>query len=155
MWTFAILASTLEETHKNIMDSYLKDSISNGNKIEQALIRRWWHEKHNAKGTIVWEYYLEGRYQDAIWFPNSTESGKEYSGRNAPQLHPLKDQEVILCEAKITLSPELIGQALVYKQFAIHADAIVKECAIFSETANDSMINAAKELGLSPVVDKL
>ena len=135
------------------MKTYLKDSISNGNKIEQALIRKWWHEKHNAKGAIVWEYYLEGRYQDAIWFPNAPQSRIEENGKNAPQCHPLKDQEVILCEAKTTLSPELIGQALVYKQFAIHAGAIVKECVIFSETANDSMINVARELGLSPVVD--
>ena len=137
------------------MDSYLKDSISNGNNIEQALIRRWWHENYNAKGTIVWEYYLEGRYQDAIWFPDTPQSGIEENGKNAPQRHPLKEQEVVLCEAKITLSPELIGQALVYKQFAIHAGAIIKDCVIFSETANDSMINAAKELGLSPVASAL
>ena len=137
------------------METYLKDSISNGNKIEQALIRKWWHEKHNAKGTIVWEYYLEGRYQDAIWLPHTIQSGIEENGQEAPKRHPLKDQEVILCEAKLTLTPELIGQALVYKQFALHAGAIVKECVIFSETANDSMIKAARELGLSPVVDTL
>ena len=137
------------------MKIYLKESISNGNNIEQALIRKWWHEKHNAKGTIVWEYYLEGRYQDAIWFPNTPQSGIEESGKEAPKRYPLKDQEVILCEAKLTLTPELIGQALVYKQFVLHAGAIVKECVIFSETANDSMINVARELGLLPVVDKI
>ena len=35
-----------------------------------------------------------------------------------------------LCEAKLDLTPELIGQALVYKQFTIHAGAIIKECVV-------------------------
>ena len=136
------------------MNSHLKDSISNGNKYEQALIRKWWHEEHQAKGLIVWEYYMEGRYQDAIFFPNATESGIESDGKNAPRRYPLKDQEVLLCEAKMELTPELIGQALVYRQFAVHAGANIEGCLIFSETASESMLTAAIELGLQPVVSR-
>ena len=134
------------------METYLKDSISNGNKYEQALIREWWHKEHNAKGLIVWEYYMEGRYQDAIWFPNAEGSGNEAEGKKTSQLYPLKDQEVVLCEAKLDLTPELIGQALVYKQFAQHSGAIIKSCVIFSETAKEQMVCVAKELNLIPVV---
>ena len=94
-------------------------------------------------------------YQDAILFPNSSGFGIEKDGKSAPQLHPLKNQEVILCEAKLDLTPELIGQALVYKQFAGHSGAIIKECVIFSETAKEQMINVAKELSLIPVVSSL
>ena len=136
------------------MNHYLKDSISNGNKYEQALIRKWWHEEHNAEGILVWEYYLEGRYQDAIWFPKAIGSGIEQCGKNAPKLHPLNNQEVVLCEAKLDLSPELIGQALVYRQFAQHSGAIIKNCVIFSETAKEQMVKVAKELNLIPVVGK-
>ena len=44
----------METTQPN----YLRESISNGNAREQALIRRWWHEQHKAQGCIVWEYQL-------------------------------------------------------------------------------------------------
>ena len=115
------------------MNDYLRDPISNGNKYEQALIRRWWYEEHQAQGLMVWEYHMEGRYQDAIFFPNATESGIESNGKDAPQRYPLKDQEVLLCEAKMNLTPELIGQALVYRQFASHAGAIIRKCLVFSE----------------------
>lgn len=139
----------------NNMDSYLKESISNGNKFEQALIRKWWHEEHDAKGVMVWEYYLEGRYQDAVWFTNAAGAGIEKSGKNAPQLHSLNNQEVVLCEAKLELTPELIGQALVYKQFALHSGAIIKSCVIFSQTAKEQMINVTKELNLIPIVQNI
>ena len=95
---------------------------------------------------------MEGRYQDTIWFPNMAGSCNEADGKNAPQLYPLKNQEVVLCEAKIDLTPELIGQALVYKQFAQHSGAIIKNCVIFSETAKEQMVCVAKELNLIPIV---
>jgi len=136
------------------MNDYLRDSVSNGNKYEQALIRRWWHEERQAKGLMVWEYYMEGRYQDAILFPNAAESGIEADGKNAPQRYPLKGQDVLLCEAKLDLTPELIGQALVYKQFAMHAGAIIKECLVFSVTASESMLAVAIELDLRPVIKR-
>jgi len=134
------------------MNEYLIAPISNGNPREQALIRRWWHEEHEAKGLLVWEYYLEGRYLDAVWFPSSAESGVESDGKQTSARHPLSGQEVVLCEAKLGLTPELIGQALVYRQFALHAGADIKECLVFSEMAGGSMLNAATELGLRPIV---
>lgn len=53
------------------MRNYKKSSLSNGNVDEQALIRRWWYEEKNAQGALVWEYHLEGRYLDAVYFPDS------------------------------------------------------------------------------------
>ena len=50
--------------------NYLRNSISNGSELEQALIRRWWHEEHESRGRIVWEYYLDWWYADAILFYN-------------------------------------------------------------------------------------
>lgn len=134
------------------MDYYLKEPISNGNPREQALIRKWWHEKMGAKGTLVWEYCLEDRYLDAVLFLNNANSSIEAPGKNVAVLHPIKDETVILCEAKENLNPELIGQAIVYKQLALHAGAIVAEVIIFSERASESMYRVAKELGLTTEV---
>lgn len=133
------------------MEGYIKPPISNGNPIEQGLIRKWWYEEHNAGGLIVWEYNLEGRYLDAVWFPNESSTQVEEAGLNAPKRFPLAGKEIVTCEAKINLTPELIGQALVYKQFALHAGALVKDTIIFSENAQNSMIRAAKKLGLKVV----
>jgi hypothetical protein len=94
------------------MTNFLQDSISNGNPHEQALIRRWWHQEEGAAGQIVWEYYLDGRYVDAIWFPHyPTAGGAESDGKDAPNRFPLKGAEIVVCEAKRDLTPELIGQA--------------------------------------------
>ena len=131
---------------------YLQDSVSNGIAREQALIRRWWHEQHNARGVLVWEYYLEGKYADAVWFPNASESGVERPGKQTAENFPLADQEVILCEAKADLTPEVVGQALVYTRFAKHAGARVVETIVFSETGGQPMRDAARELGLGVVV---
>jgi len=131
------------------IDKYLKEPISNGQPREQALIRKWWHEKKNGQGVLVWEYCLEGLFLDAVWLDRREPPGTEQPGLKAPLKYPLKGQEIILCEAKVTLTPELVGQALVYKQFAIHAGASVKEVIIFCEKATESMFNAAKELGLT------
>jgi len=95
---------------------------------------------------------MEGRYQDAVWFPNTSGSQNEAEGKNTSKLYPLKDQEVVLCEAKLDLTPELIGQAIVYKHFAQHAGANILSCVIFYETGKEAMVNVARELGLVPIV---
>jgi hypothetical protein len=65
-----------------IVSSYLRDPISNGNPQEQAMIRAWWHEMQEAKGRMVWEYCLEGKWADGIWFPNVGGSGIEEPGKD-------------------------------------------------------------------------
>ena len=137
------------------MPTYLQDSVSNGIAREQALIRRWWHEQHSAQGVLVWEYYLEGKYADAIWFPNTSESGVERPGKQTARSSPLADQEVVMCEAKADLTPEVVGQALVYTFFAKRAGARVAETLVFTETGGQAMREAASGLGLTLVVQPL
>ena len=134
------------------MNNYLQKAISNGNPKEQALIRRWWYEQHNSKGQIIWEYHLEGKYADAIWIPKSDVNGIEVPGIETNKTFPLKNQEIVMCEAKMTLTPEVIGQAIVYTQMAKFAGAIVKETIVFSEHGSDAMCRTAKELGLLVVL---
>jgi hypothetical protein len=137
------------------MNEYLQAPISNGNPIEQALIRRWWHEHHQGRGLLVWEYYLKVGYADAIWFPKSTQSG-EVPGRKTSALYPLAGDEVVLLEAKAgKLSHGLIGQALVYNGLARSAGAIIREVLIFAQYGSDTIISAARELGLSVEVRPL
>jgi hypothetical protein len=132
---------------------FLRSPISNGNASEQALIRRWWYQSHGGRGRLVWEYYLEGRYLDAVWFPMASVEGEECSGDGAPKKHPIKGVEVVLCEAKAdALTPALIGQALVHRHFAIHGGAVVRESVVFVARASDAMLRAASHLGLTPVV---
>ena len=137
------------------MSEFLLDPISNGNPREQALIRRWWHEQHDARGMIVWEYRLQGKWADAIWFPDEGVQAIEKPGRNTADLFPLKDRHIVLCEAKLELNPEVVGQALVYRQFALHAGADVENTFVFCESGSDSMKVAATELGLSLVIQHL
>ena len=140
---------------QNPLEHFIKKPFSNGHPLEQAMIRKWWHEEHKAHGRLVWEYYLEGRYLDAIWFHDGNVSGVEEDGVSAPKRFPLAGKRVTLCESKIKLTPELIGQALVYRQFAIKVRALVQDVYIFSESADSAMFTAASELGLKPVVLKL
>jgi hypothetical protein len=137
------------------MSKYLRESVSNGIAREQALIRRWWHEEHKAQGRIVWEYHLEGRFADAIWFPNASAVADEQPGKQSESRFPLANQEIVLCEAKAELTPELIGQALVYARFASRAGAIIKETVVFTESGSKSMQEVARELGLMVVVQRL
>jgi len=130
------------------MKNYIQKKVSNGNPREQALIRRWWCEKQQGRGLLVWEYNLEGKYADAIWFPNSDETG-ERPGKDVKKRFPIRDKEIVLCEAKIELIPWVIGQALVYTRFAIRAGAHVRETVVFAETGSPSMIEVSEELGLS------
>ena len=127
---------------------YLRASVSNGHPHEQALIRRWWHETHGARGRLVWEYYLGDCYLDAMWFPDANDRGTELPGIGAPTNYPIASVPVVLCEAKLRLTPELIGQALVYGSFARRAGENVQSIVIFAETARPAFVTAAEYLGL-------
>ena len=81
---------------------------------------------------------MEGRYVDAIWFPSDPDTGVESDGKNAPNRFPLKDAEIVLCEAKRDLTPELIGQALVYSVFAKQAHGRLHRTIVFAETSQFS-----------------
>ena len=131
------------------MNEYLKESVSNGNPIEQALIRRWWQEKHYGLGLLVWEYFVNGKYIDAVWFPNSTQSG-EVPGIATNKLYPVADIEVVLLEAKaVDLSYGLIGQALVYKVLLEGKGAVIRDVVILAQSGEEYMIHAVMKLGLS------
>jgi hypothetical protein len=132
--------------------SYFRPSVSNGHPGEQALIRQWWHETHGARGRLVWEYYLGDCYLDAMWFPEATEHGVELAGIAAPTKYPISGVPVVLCEAKLKLTPELIGQALVYGAFARRAGADVQSIVIFAERSQPEFAAAARDLGLNVVL---
>ena len=70
------------------MADYLLPSVSNGNPREQALIRRWWYDSWGARGTLVWEYYLEGRYADAVLFCGADAPSGEEGGIGVPVTFP-------------------------------------------------------------------
>jgi hypothetical protein len=135
-----------------IPTQYLRPPISNGHPREQALIRRWWHEVHSARGRLVWEYYLGDCYLDAMWFPEAGDDGAEYPGIGAPAKFPLKGAPVVLCEAKLRLTPELVGQALMYGSFARRAGADVRSIVIFAQEGKPAFVFAAKDLDLQVVL---
>jgi len=137
------------------VSDYLRKSISNGNPREQALIRRWWHEEQGGRGRIVWEYFLEGRFADAMWFPDDVGVGQEEAGQATSQRFPLAGRDVVLCEAKGDLSPEVVGQALVYARFASRAGANVRQVVVLAELGSRVMLEVAEELGLTAVVRSL
>ena len=138
------------------MSKYLCKSISNGSKREQALIRRWWHEEHAARGRIVWEYYLNWWYADAIWFIEDDVTAVEEPGKKAREKFPLDGSRIVLCEAKKCLSPSLIGQALVHTELAKKFGANVLETVIFAERAPaEETVIIAEELGITVVVRPL
>ena len=102
---------------------------------------------------MVWEYYLAGCYLDAVWFPEANGRENEASGLRAAARFPIAVVPVVLCEAKLRLTPELIGQALVYGAFARRIGANVRSIVIFAETARGSDLKAAAEdLGLTVVL---
>jgi hypothetical protein len=137
------------------MRDYILPSVSNGNPREQALIRRWWYESEGGRGTVVWEYYLEGRYADAIVFLKNNNPSEEVGGTETPKRFPLRGSEVVVCEAKVELTPELIGQTLVYTRFAIRAGAKVRETMVFAERASKSLEEVAADLNLRVIVRAL
>ena len=131
---------------------YLRPAVSNGHPGEQALIRQWWFEQHGAKGALVWEYYLEECYLDAVWFPDATEHGVEFPGLKVATKFPLAGKRIVLCEAKLRLTPELIGQALVYGAFAKRRGAEIQSIVVFVATGSEPMKAAAEEMGLQVVM---
>ena len=131
---------------------YIRPSISTGRPLEQALIRRWWHEVHGARGRLVWEYYLGDCYLDTMWLPEAQGHGIESPGTDAPRSYPISGVPMVLCEAKTRLTPELIGQALVYGSFARRAGANVQSIVVFAEAAGQAFVAAAEELGLKVVL---
>ncbi len=135
--------------------NFLRPSVSNGLPREQALIRRWWHEQHSARGRIVWEYHMEGKFADAVWFPDVSCSDSEESGKDSSRRFPLADMTIVLCEAKKDLTPEVVGQALVYARFASRAGALVREVVVFAESGHRSMQEAGSDLGLKVIVRSL
>jgi hypothetical protein len=137
------------------MTRYLQPSISNGLPTEQALIRCWWHEQHGARGRIVWEYYLEGCYVDAVWFPDAPGHRLEEPGKGTGRLFPIKGENIVVCEAKKSLTPELIGQALVYSELARRAGANLKDTVVFAEIGAPAMIEVAQKFGLNITMSPL
>jgi len=133
------------------LDKHRKPAVSNGNPHEQALIRAWWWELKQGKGRLVWEYHLEGRYADAIWFPEAADNGVEETGKDSQQRFPIAGERVVLCEAKSEMTPELVGQALVYSEFARRAGGDLQETIVFTYKADQSMREAAAAYGLSVI----
>ena len=87
-----------------------------------------------------------------MWFPEANDRGAEYPGSGAPAKFPISGVPVVLCEAKLRLSPELIGQALVYGAFARRMGADVRSIVIFAEGAGPAFKAAAEDLGLEVVL---
>src|SRR3954469_6478336 len=134
------------------IQDYIRPAVCNGHPREQALIRRWWYEVHGARGRMFWEYYLDGCYLDALWLPDVDDRGTELSGTRAPKAFAIGGVPVVLCEAKLRLSPELIGQALVYGMLARRVGARARPPVIFAERARPPLRFAAEALGLEVVL---
>jgi hypothetical protein len=98
---------------------------------------------------------MEGRYADAIVFCDDEVPSREIGGVGNPGRFPLDGSKIIVCEAKSELTPELIGQALVYARFATRAGAQVKDTIVFAERGSKSMQQVAVELRLSVVIRAL
>ena len=135
-------------------DEFLRTSVCNGHLTEQALIRRWWHKAQGSRGRIVWEYCLNGSYADAVWFPDSEGPGEECPGQSTKSKYPISGRRVWVCEAKLRLVPELIGQALVYRELAKAAGGHVEFTIVFAETGAKHMVQAAEALGLKVVLGR-
>jgi hypothetical protein len=136
---------------------YLRGRISNGNEVEQALIRRWWQEFMGAAGVLVWEYCLESRFfADAVVFLDLVPAGTEVPGQQTARRYPLNGARVVICEAKANaLSPDLIGQALVYRSIAVSCGAQVESTNVFAADGSPRMLAVAHEHGLQPIIGGL
>jgi hypothetical protein len=131
---------------------YIRPAVCNGHPKEQALIRRWWSEVNSARGCLVWEYYLGDCYADAVWFPEAEQGGLEHPGTNGMTRFPIAGRSIVLCEAKLRLTPELIGQGLVYRHLARVAGARLQSVVLFAERSNPSFRAAAEDAGFQVVV---
>jgi hypothetical protein len=132
--------------------AYLRPAVSNGHPQEQALIRQWWHEVHGGRGRIVWEYYLGDCYADAVWFPDADENGAEYPGRATRSKFPISGESIVVCEAKLRLTAELMGQALLYRYLARAAGATVRSVVLFAKRTSPSFKDAAHDAGFEVVI---
>ena len=110
-----------------------------------------------SAGVLVWEYCLEGRfYADAVIFLDLVPTGAEMPGQQTAKRYPLKGARVVLCEAKANeLSPELIGQALVYRSIALACGAQVESTNVFAAADSPRMLAVAHEYGLKPIIGGL
>lgn len=131
---------------------YLRPPVCNGHPLEQALIRQWWKEVHGARGRMVWEYYLGDCYADAVWFPDADEIDAEYPGTRAATTFPINGASIVLCEAKLRLSPELIGQAVVYRFLARAAGARVRSVVLLAQKSSPPLQAAAEDAGFQVVL---
>lgn len=131
---------------------YLLPPVSNGVPSEQALIRRHWREQLGGVGVLVWEYYLDGFFADAVLFTERLPAGVEEAGADAPRRFPLGGANVIMLEAKDKLTPELIGQALVYGAIAESHGATVMSRVVCAAKGAEQVSTIARTLGLTPIV---
>lgn len=131
---------------------YLMPSVSNGIPAEQAMIRRHWREQLGGVGVLVWEYHLDGYYADAVVFTELGPAGSEERGVDTSGRYPLVGASVITLEAKERLTPELIGQALVYNAIAESHGARVTSKIICAAKGTEQMSEIARGLGLTPIV---
>ena len=131
---------------------YVRPAISNGHPKEQALIRRWWSEANASCGCLVWDYYLGDCYADAVWFPDAQLSGTEYPGTSATTRFPIAGKLIVLCEAKLRLTPELIGQGVVYRHLARVSGADLQSVVLFAEQSSPAFRAAAEDAGFQVVV---
>jgi hypothetical protein len=87
-----------------------------------------------------------------VWFPDKDCVAIEEPGQRTALRFPLTDAKVVLCEAKMKLTPELIGQALVYLWAAKRAGALVRETVVFAASDPFGIRAAAESLGLTVVL---
>ena len=64
-------------------------------------------------------------YIDAVWIKDNSNHNKEFSGRKTRARFPVSGEHVVVCEAKMKLNPELIGQALTHSFLLERAGATV------------------------------
>ena len=95
---------------------------------------------------------MEGRSADAIWFPDAAVNCVEESGKESGKRFPLANQEIVLCEAKMALTPELVGQALAYSEFVRRAGGKLRETIVFAYSTDQSMQEAAESFGLTIIL---
>ena len=104
---------------------------------------------------MVWEYAVDNRYIDGVWFPDDACSEAEERGNAPSKQRAIGGAGIVICEAKKHLSPELIGQATAYRELAARAGATVRQTFIFAERGDSAMLYAAERLGLIAVVSPL
>ena len=132
--------------------SWIREAVSNGNPKEQAAIRRWWKKEKAGRGHLQWEFTLAGNWSaDALWFPESGQNGEELKGLGSSSLD-LRGCPVSLLEAKRCFTPELLGQAVCYREFLIDTGAVIRGTWIFTEEEVFPLRRVAERHGIDVVV---